>query len=66
MEDVCKETGVRDQQLDQEIPENDITRFAEKLPHLLSVHKVGSTIRTYHPDISARGANSVHVRGDPG
>ncbi|XP_064395830.1 uncharacterized protein LOC135342893 isoform X2 [Halichondria panicea] len=40
MEDVCKKTGVRDQQLDQEIPESDITRFAEKFPHLLSVHKV--------------------------
>ncbi|XP_064395815.1 uncharacterized protein LOC135342890 isoform X5 [Halichondria panicea] len=39
MEDVCKKTGVRDQQLDQEIPESDITRFAEKFPHLLSVHK---------------------------
>ncbi len=44
MEDVCKKTGVKDQQLDQEIHESDITRFAEKLPHLLSVHKVGSTI----------------------
>ncbi len=44
MEDVCKETGVSDQQLDQEIPEGDIIRFAEKFPHLLSVHKVGSTL----------------------
>ena len=44
MEDVCKKTGVRDQQLDQEIPENDITRFAEKFPQLLSVHKVGNTL----------------------
>ncbi len=41
MEDVCKKTGVRDQQLDQEIPES---LFAEKFPHLLSVHKVGSTL----------------------
>ncbi|XP_064395980.1 uncharacterized protein LOC135343006 isoform X3 [Halichondria panicea] len=40
MEDVCKETGVRDQQLDQEIPESDIILIAEKFPHLLSVHKV--------------------------
>ncbi|XP_064395827.1 uncharacterized protein LOC135342890 isoform X17 [Halichondria panicea] len=39
MEDVCKETGVRDQQLDQEIPESDIILIAEKFPHLLSVHK---------------------------
>ncbi len=44
MEDVCKKTGVRDQQLDKKIPENDIILIAEKLPHLLSVHKVGSTI----------------------
>ncbi len=60
MEDVCKKTGVKDQQLDQEIPDDDIILIAEKLPHLLSVHKVGST---YHPDILARGVNSVHVRG---
>ncbi|XP_064394917.1 uncharacterized protein LOC135342171 isoform X2 [Halichondria panicea] len=40
MEDVCKKTGVRDQQLDQEIPESDIILIAEKFPHLLSVHKV--------------------------
>ncbi|XP_064394889.1 uncharacterized protein LOC135342162 isoform X2 [Halichondria panicea] len=39
MEDVCKETGVKDQQLDQEIPESDIILIAEKFPHLLSVHK---------------------------
>ncbi|XP_064394910.1 uncharacterized protein LOC135342168 isoform X2 [Halichondria panicea] len=39
MEDVCKKTGVRDQQLDQEIPESDIILIAEKFPHLLSVHK---------------------------
>ncbi|XP_064395807.1 uncharacterized protein LOC135342889 isoform X3 [Halichondria panicea] len=39
MEDVCKKTGVRDQQLDQEIPESDIILFSEKFPHLLSVHK---------------------------
>ena len=53
MEDVCKKTGVRDQQLDQEIPESDIILFAEKFPHLLSVHKVGSTLNhnSYHPDI---------------
>ncbi len=44
MEDVCKKTGVRDQQLDQEIPENDIILIAKKFPHLLSVHKVGSTL----------------------
>ncbi len=56
MEDVCKKTGVRDQQLDQEIPESDIV---EKCPHLLSLHKVDSTIiiRTYHPDILVRGTN---------
>ncbi|XP_064400941.1 uncharacterized protein LOC135347047 isoform X3 [Halichondria panicea] len=40
MEDVCKKTGVRDQQLDQEIPESDIILIAEKFPHLLNVHKV--------------------------
>ncbi|XP_064401069.1 uncharacterized protein LOC135347118 isoform X3 [Halichondria panicea] len=39
MEDVCKKTGVRDQQLDQEIPESDIVLIAEKFPHLLNVHK---------------------------
>ncbi|XP_064400836.1 uncharacterized protein LOC135346990 isoform X1 [Halichondria panicea] len=39
MEDVCKKTGVRDQQLDQEIPESDIILIAEKFPHLLNVHK---------------------------
>ncbi len=56
MEDVCKKTGVRDQQLDQEIPESDIV---EKCPHLLSLHKVDSTIfiRTYHLDILVRGTN---------
>ena len=47
MEDVCKKTGVRDQQLDQEIPESDIILIAEKFPHLLSVHKVGSTLYLY-------------------
>ncbi len=65
MEDVCKKTGVRDQQLDQEIPESDIIQFTEKSPHLLSVHKVGSTLNhilNQHPDILARGANGVHVR----
>ncbi len=41
MEDVCKKTGVRDQQLNQEIPESDIIRLSEKFPRLLSVHKVG-------------------------
>ena len=62
MEDVCKKTGVRDQQLDQEIPESDIILIAEKFPHLLNVHKVGSTLNlvsTYPPDILARGANGV-------
>ncbi len=49
MEDV----GVRDQQLDQEIPESDIT---EKSP------QVNSTLNHNHPDILARGANGVHVR----
>ncbi len=44
MEDVCKKTGVRDQQLDQEIPESNFVLFAEKFPHLLSVHQVGSTL----------------------
>ncbi len=44
MEDVCTKTGVRDQQLDQEIPESDIILMSEKFPHLLSVHKVGSTL----------------------
>ncbi|XP_064400852.1 NACHT, LRR and PYD domains-containing protein 3-like isoform X5 [Halichondria panicea] len=39
MEDVCKKTGVRDQQLNQEIPESDIVLIAEKFPHLLNVHK---------------------------
>ncbi|XP_064400932.1 uncharacterized protein LOC135347046 isoform X2 [Halichondria panicea] len=39
MEDVCKKTGVRDQQLNQEIPESDIILIAEKFPHLLNVHK---------------------------
>ena len=34
MEDVCKKTGVRDQQLEQEISESDIILFAEKFPHL--------------------------------
>ncbi len=29
MEDVCKKTGVRDQQLDQEIPESDIILFSD-------------------------------------
>ncbi len=65
MEDVCKKTGVRDQQLDQEIPDSDIIIFAKKFPHLLSVHKVGSSLNhilNYHPDILARGANGVHVR----
>ena len=36
MEDVCKKTGVRDQQLDQEIPESDIILIAEKFSNLLS------------------------------
>ncbi len=44
MEDVCKETGVSDQQLDQEIPKSDVIHLAKKFPHLLSVHKVGSTL----------------------
>ncbi len=44
MEDVCKKTGVWDKQLDQEIPESDIILITEKFPHLLSVHKVGSTL----------------------
>ncbi len=66
MEDVCKKTGVRDQQLDQEIPENDITRFAEKFPHLLSVHKVDSTLNhilyTYHSDINFwQGEQTVYM-----
>ncbi|XP_064395955.1 uncharacterized protein LOC135342984 isoform X6 [Halichondria panicea] len=39
MEDVCKKTGVRDQQLNQEIPESDIILIAQKFPHLLNVHK---------------------------
>ncbi|XP_064401100.1 uncharacterized protein LOC135347138 isoform X2 [Halichondria panicea] len=39
IEDVCKETGVSDHQLDQEIPERHIILLAEKFPHLLSVHK---------------------------
>ena len=47
MEDVCKETGVSDQQLDQEISESDIILLAEKFPHLLSVHKLGSTSKLY-------------------
>ena len=62
MEDVCKKTGVRDQQLDQEIPESDIILIADKFPHLLNVHKVGSTLNlvsTYPPDILARGANGA-------
>ncbi len=46
MEDVCKETGVRDQQLDQEISESDIILLSEKFPHLLSVHKVDSTSKS--------------------
>ncbi len=41
MEDVCRKTGVTDQQLDQEISESDIILLAEKFPHLLSVRKVG-------------------------
>ncbi len=45
MEDVCKKTGVRDQQLNQEISES---VFAEKFPHVLSVHKVGSTLTCIH------------------
>ena len=64
MEDVCKKTGVRDQQLDQEIPESDIILIAEKFPHLLNVHKVGSTLNlvsTYPPDILARGANGARA-----
>ncbi len=41
MEDVCRKTGVTDQQLDQEIPEREIILFSEKCPHLLlSMHKV--------------------------
>ncbi len=40
MGDVCKKTGVSDQQLNQEISESDIILIAEKFPHLLSVHKV--------------------------
>ncbi len=47
MEDVCKEPGVSDQQLDQEIPESDIILLVEKFPHLLSVHKLGSTSKLY-------------------
>ncbi len=40
-EDVCKKTGVTDQQLDQEIPESDIILLSEKCPHLLlSMHKL--------------------------
>ena len=64
MEDVCKKTGVRDQQLDQEILESDIILIAEKFPHLLNVHKVGSTLNlvsTYPPDILARGANGARA-----
>ena len=64
MEDVCKKTGVRDQQLNQEIPESDIILIAQKFPHLLNVHKVGSTlnlISTYPPDILARGANGARA-----
>ncbi len=56
MEDVCKKTVVRDQQLDQEIPESDIIQFTEKSP------QVNSTLNHNHPDILARGANGVHVR----
>ncbi len=56
MEDVCKKTGARDQQLDQEIPESDIIQFTEKSP------QVNSTLNHNHPDILARGANGVHVR----
>ncbi len=54
MEDVCRKTGVTDQQLDQEIPESDITRFALKFPHLLSVQ----------PNILVRGLieQMVYVR----
>ncbi len=62
MEDVCKMTVVRDQQLDQEIPDSDIIQFTEKSPHLLSVHKVNSTLNHNHPDILASGTNGVHVR----
>ncbi len=64
MEDVCKKTGVRDQQLNQEIPESDIVLIADKFPHLLNVHKVGSTLNlvsTYPPDILARGANGARA-----
>ncbi len=47
MEDVCKKTGVSDQQLDQEISESDIILLVEKCPHLLSMHKVRSTSKSY-------------------
>ncbi len=66
MEDVYK-TGVRDQQLDQEIPENDIILLSEKFPHLLSVHKVGSTSKLYIRNLSSwhfgEKRNGVHVYG---
>ncbi len=38
MEDVCKKTGVRDQQLNQEIPESDIILLVDKSSHLDKVY----------------------------
>ncbi len=35
MEDVCRKTGVTDQQLDQEIPNSDIYCVAEMTPGML-------------------------------
>ena len=35
MEDVCRKTGVTDQQLDQEIPNSDIYCVAEMTPSML-------------------------------
>ncbi len=42
MEDVCKKTGVRDQQLDQEIADSDIILLSSP-----AEHKLGSTYKLY-------------------
>ncbi|XP_064407570.1 uncharacterized protein LOC135352327 [Halichondria panicea] len=56
VEDVCKKTGVTDQQLNQEIPESDIILIAEKFPHL-SVHKALTIIDLQHVYEKLRSAS---------
>ncbi len=64
MEDVCRKTGVTDQQLDQEIPDSDIILVAEKFqaaPNLLDHLHLTPANRGDVADVTIHHGNQAGV-----